>query len=234
MNDPEDPDPENIKNAVPAPPEAIPAVIDTLQLSDKSSRQAFSLLKYQDSFLHLQPTLLASSFTSKSNVVSALLQKKVPNLLLLPMKDSVAQLRTVIFDRVGTQQYAAKWWNSYNPKYQNFEKVLGFINRGDCTNYASQILYEGGKWAMVGDVEDRKSDSAWWYNFNDPVSSQTYTWAAAVNFWRFLNTHPNRATPVNRSSLLSVGDIVQVDFGEGEGLSHTMVVTSRRSDDGMI
>jgi Putative amidase domain len=31
-----------------------------------------------------------------------------------------------------------------------------------------------------------------------------------------------------------VGDIVQVDFGKGEGLSHTMVVTKKRDSDGMI
>ncbi|UJB72889.1 amidase domain-containing protein (plasmid) [Acaryochloris sp. 'Moss Beach'] len=48
-------------------------------------------------------------------------------------------------------------------------------------------------------------------------------------------SHPTIGTEsVNRSSLLNIGDIVQVGFGNGEGLSHTMVVTRRRASDGMM
>lgn len=249
MNDPEDPEPESIKNAVPAPPEAVPAIIDTLQSSSSSllnSSVPSNLVKHQYSW-QVHPILASSSIPTR-NVIeqgsSPYKELHGNSFGLLPSltKSLVAQLRTVYFDRVGAVAYAQKWWSGFNPKYRNFQQVFGlpFYNAGDCTNYASQILYEGGQWAMVGDYGSRTSDLAWWYNFDPtiPISAfadtQTYTWAAAVNFWRFLSKNPSRATPVNRSALLEPGDVVQVDFGKGEGVSHTMIVTYRRTDDGMI
>jgi hypothetical protein len=242
LNDPEDPSPESIKQAVPVPAGATPSIIDfsASASSAKTPDIAFDLRDYTYSHQGKFRIAIESHSDQSKKSLSKYSERQSKWGVTSRFPSILIAQRTVVFDRIGTRQYAEKWWNGFNPKYRNFEKVYGFVNSGDCTNYASQILYEGGKWVMTGDLFQNTNDNVWWYNFKPliPVTSfgdtQTYTWAAATNFWSFLNSRPNRAQPVNKSSLLTMGDIVQVDFGLGEGLSHTMVVTYRRPSDGMI
>lgn len=164
LNDPEDPDPESIKNAVPVPPEAVPAIIDTLQSSSSSllnSSVPSNLVKHQYSW-QVNP-ILASSSIPITNVIerssSPYKELHKNNFGLLPSlnKNLVAQLRTVYFDRTGTLEYARRWWSGFNPKYRNFERVFGlpFYNAGDCTNYASQICTKvgNGQWWVTMALE---------------------------------------------------------------------------------
>ena len=46
--------------------------------------------------------------------------------------------------------YAKKWWNSYNPKYYNYNK-----SGGDCANFVSQCLIAGGQ-SLSGCSTDKK------------------------------------------------------------------------------
>jgi Putative amidase domain len=227
LNDPDEPSPESIKNAVPAPPDAVPATI------------SLHNTKFAD-------TLVASSRLNQLSLQSIPLTKWPPSqrlkskafgLFPLIIRNFIST-RITTYDRAKAVEYAGKYWNSFNPKYRNFEQVLGVINQGDCTNYASQVLYEGGGWTFINGMV-QADDTTWWYNPDPaiPVSrwgdSQSNSWSAAPNLFAFFKNHPERAKPVNQSSLLRPGDIVQVDLNHGEGLSHTMVVTLRK-DNGTI
>jgi hypothetical protein len=237
LNDPEDSD-SFPKGGEPAPPGVAPAVIDSLQSKTDllPDMLTSSLFKFEasSSLLISNKILESTSPTYKNDKLS---------FTSFQSQNRIAQSAQANYNRPGAVAYAGKWWNGFNPKYQNFENFFGipFWNLGDCTNFVSQALYEGGRWVMKGAYDNKASDIVWWYdpNVNATVANityigaQSYTWAGALNLWNFLNK-TGRATPVNRSSLLDIGDIVQVDFGQGSGLSHTMLVTHKRSSDGMI
>jgi Putative amidase domain len=233
LNDPSDPDPLNIKNAVPAPPDAIPA---TIGLVDPKFRKFVSTIVASSQLTGLNADINGSvpsnKFVPQINKIGVLNFNLISSMMV-----NLISANYTTYNRSAAVDYAGKYWQSFNPKYRNFEQVFGFINQGDCTNYASQALLEGGGWTSIDGA--RPDNNVWWYNPNPaiPVSqwadSQSYTWASAPNFYQFLKNHPERAKPVNQSSLLRAGDIVHVDFNKGEGLSHTMIVTFRR-DDGMI
>lgn len=59
--------------------------------------------------------------------------------------------------------------------------------------------------------------------------TQSYSWVGAPHLYNFLN-YSNRGTPTSHSSDLVVGDIIQVDWGDGEGTSHTMIVSTKNND----
>ena len=68
-----------------------------------------------------------------------------------------------LYDRNAAVAYAHKWAYSRNPAYYNYDK-LG----GDCTNFASQCLFEGAR------VMNFKPLYGWYYNSaNDKSPSWT-------------------------------------------------------------
>jgi Putative amidase domain len=235
INDPEEPSPEAIKNAVPAPPNAVPAIVDygtpsalSFQLPTTLAQvpvilpNFFSGINTANLDQTLEKTLEHKAFNLGFSSESSYPSESIAQLMLY-QSQSIAQLRTVYYDRAGTYAYASKWWNSFNPNYRNYGDA-------DCTNYASQILSDGGGWPTILDNQATNPAYTWWYS-SSGGQSRSWTWAPAM--YDFLSKYPARATPVDRTSKLNMGDIVQVDWGKGEGLSHTMVVTKRRAD-GMI
>jgi Putative amidase domain len=219
IDDPEDPSAEAIKNAVMAPPGAVPAIVDYGTKSLVPS-QTSSSLNY---FIPL--SLVSYNSISQSDATNGGLDinKSAFGFSLLNRGETLAQLKTVYYNRVGARDYAYKWWNSFNPNYRKFTEQ-------DCTNYASQILSDGGGWPFILNSQASNPDVTWWYASTD----QTRSWTFAPAMYTFLSKATNRAAPVDRTSKLDVGDIVQIDFGKGQGLSHTMVVSKKRSTDGMI
>ena len=81
------------------------------------------------------------------------------------------------YDRLKAVQYARKWARGTNPQYGRMAN--------DCTNFVSQVLYEGG-WPMVswGNPFTRASSSVWW--FVDAINKGSYTWGGAANLHDFL------------------------------------------------
>lgn len=117
------------------------------------------------------------------------------------------------YDRLKAVQYAEKWWNSYNPKYQQFEV--------DCTNYISQCVHEGG--APMRGYPNR--NKGWWMQNNN----WSYSWSVANAFPRYLETSTTglRAKQVNSAMELKLGDVICYDF-EGDGkYNHTTIVTGK-------
>lgn len=49
---------------------------------------------------------------------------------------------TYPYNRAGAVNYAYRYWNNYNPEYFDFDPDLDYP--GDCTNFVSQAIFEGG------------------------------------------------------------------------------------------
>ena len=84
--------------------------------------------------------------------------------------------RKIIYNRPKAVQYAETWWQTPNPRYENFEV--------DCTNYVSQCLFAGGApMDYTG-----KRDSGWWYagkKGNQELWS--FSWAVANSLHHYLD-----------------------------------------------
>jgi hypothetical protein len=118
------------------------------------------------------------------------------------------------YDRQKAVEYAERWWNDYNPKFQEFEV--------DCTNYVSQCLWAGG--APMKHSSDRAK--GWWYRFEEPVN-WSFSWAVAHALRWYLPTSRSglRGKEVSSADQLELGDVICYDFdGDGRWQHNTIVV----------
>lgn len=108
--------------------------------------------------------------------------------------------------------YLEKYWSSYNPTYRSFAGV-----GGDCTNFVSQALRNGG-WALTGGASG--DYHYWWYN----TSTQTKSWAA-VDWWASYARSSGRTLMLGNVWDLRVGDVLQIDKTKDGTKDHTMMVS---------
>ncbi len=115
------------------------------------------------------------------------------------------------YDRSKALNYAKTWAYSRNPAYYNFEN-LG----GDCTNFASQVIYAG-----CGVMN--YSPYGWYYS---SLNNRAPAWTGVEFLYDFLVNNKNEGpygVEVDRKDI-EVGDIVQLSFIEGT-FGHSPVVT---------
>ena len=118
-----------------------------------------------------------------------------------------------MYDRNLAIKYAYHWWNSYNPKFYNFEN-LG----GDCTNFVSQCLWYGG-------IDMVYINFGWYYN---NLNNRSPSWAGVDEFYNFATTNTNtlgvkaKICDINN---LQVGDVVQMMQNSELEYHHTMIIT---------
>jgi len=113
------------------------------------------------------------------------------------------------YNREKAVAYAHNWAYKRNPKYYNFD-ALG----GDCTNFASQVLYSGGK------EMNYKSLYGWYYK---NLNNRTPSWSGVEFLYKFLTTN---STPyAERVDVREIvqGDLIQLSFS-GLDFQHTLVV----------
>ncbi|MFD4422462.1 amidase domain-containing protein [Agromyces sp. NPDC058484] len=113
--------------------------------------------------------------------------------------------------------YVLAYWSEYN------SDVYPVISGYDCANFASQSLLARG-WTM---------DDGW--NLDLATGAMSPSWASSTALRDYLNTRPDRATPLDDSQrgLVKVGDIAQFDWDSSGDRDHTAVVTRvERTDDG--
>ncbi|MCX7842181.1 MAG: amidase domain-containing protein [Clostridia bacterium] len=118
----------------------------------------------------------------------------------------------VPYDRVKAVQYAHRWALGRNPRYYNFD---GF--GGDCTNFASQVIYAGSG------VMNYKPVYGWYY-INANKRSPSWT---GVNFlYNFLVANTGVGPFAERVDVKDVkpGDIVQLSFQGGNRYDHSPVI----------
>lgn len=115
------------------------------------------------------------------------------------------------YNRKKVIQYAEKWAYKRNPKYYNFD-VLG----GDCTNFASQCVYNGAE------VMNYTEINGWFYKNG---KNKSPSWTGVEFIYRFL-VNNKRKGPVGKevsSSNVYPGDIAQLSF-DGKIFSHTLII----------
>jgi len=123
----------------------------------------------------------------------------------------------MLYDRVKAVEYARKWALSRNPAYYNFDG-LG----GDCTNFASQVIYAGSR------VMNYKPVTGWYY-IN--AMRRTASWTGVEYLYNFLvnNSGPGPyGREAERAEVLP-GDIVQLGDSAGN-FYHSPVIMSVGTD----
>jgi len=116
---------------------------------------------------------------------------------------------SINYNRDKAVLYAHKWAYKRNPKYYNFD-ALG----GDCTNFASQVLFSGGL------PMNYRVIFGWYYT---NLNNRTPSWSGVEFLYKFL-TKSNEpfAKRVDVSDIM-YGDLIQLSFSGGV-FRHTLVV----------
>lgn len=117
-----------------------------------------------------------------------------------------------MYDREKAVEYAHRWAFSRNPDFYDFSYI-----GGDCTNFASQVLYAG-----YGEMNYRPV-LGWYYN---NLNERTPSWTGVNELYNFLinNRGPGpKAVEVGISDVLP-GDLIQLDFDGDNSFDHTPVI----------
>lgn len=116
----------------------------------------------------------------------------------------------VPYNRDQALAYANKWVFQYNPRYYNFSKI-----GGDCTNFASQILYAG--------CGIMNHDTNGWYYIN--VNRRSPSWSGVEFLYNFLINNRGCGPSGEQVDLkdLKCGDLVQLSL-KGHRFEHCPVV----------
>jgi hypothetical protein len=125
----------------------------------------------------------------------------------------VAYLKTKAYNRDQAVTYAHKWAFGRNPRYYDFEH-LG----GDCTNFASQVLYAG-----AGAMNPKPTLGWFYYSLNKRAPA----WTGVEQLHRFLVTNKGvgPVAIVTDISQVLPGDLVQISF-DGRSFVHSPVIVS--------
>ncbi len=124
----------------------------------------------------------------------------------------------VPYDRAAAIIYAHKWAYGRNPNYYDYEQI-----GGDCTNFASQCLYEG-----TGIMN--YTPTFGWYYIN--ANRKAPAWTGVQYFYNFLTRSQLSpgpfAVPAGGLEELMPGDFVQLRF-QAERFGHTPIIVSMGS-----
>ena len=119
-----------------------------------------------------------------------------------------------VYDRAAAVSYAHQWAMGRNPAYYNFEE-LG----GDCTNFASQVLYAGAG------VMDFRPVYGWFYR---SLNDRAPAWTSVEYLHQYLTRETQTPGPMAvevTEGELEPGDLVQLNM-TGERYQHTPVVVA--------
>ena len=124
-------------------------------------------------------------------------------------------MQEISYNRAAAVAYARRWALGRNPEFYDFSK-LG----GDCTNFASQCIYEGSA------VMNFTPVFGWYYL---SVSDRTPSWTGVEYLYQFLINNESVGPFAREVSSREVmpGDIVQLGNSRGE-FYHTPVIVETR------
>ena len=121
----------------------------------------------------------------------------------------------VPYDRAAAIAYAHKWAYGRNPAYFDYQGI-----GGDCTNFASQCLYEG-----VG-IMNYTPTFGWYYIY---PNNKAPAWTGVPFFYNFMTRSEISPGPFAVDSNLNglqPGDFVQLRFQNAEEFGHTPIIVS--------
>lgn len=122
-------------------------------------------------------------------------------------------------------KYAELWTNdsnknNLNPKYPVYKEEG---KTGNCTNFLSQVVHEGGLPTTTGHSWDLGNDNVWTWNLLG-LASASHTWSGAQNSYNYMKDHSHAFTVENNPYHIGEGGLIYADW-EGDGtLDHAMVV----------
>ena len=122
------------------------------------------------------------------------------------------------YNRSAAVLYAHLWAMGRNPAYYDFENI-----GGDCTNFASQVLYAGAG------VMDFRPVYGWYYR---SLNDRAPAWTGVEFLYNYLTRSTQTPGPVAvevTQQELEPGDIIQLSF-QGQGYQHTPVVVAVGSE----
>jgi len=117
------------------------------------------------------------------------------------------------YDRDKAVEYAHKWAYGRNPRYMDFEN-LG----GDCTNFASQVIYSGS-----GIMNYTPVYGCYYLSSYD----RTPSWTGVNYLYNFLVKRNGGVGPFAEEVDMKdarPGDIVQLSFSGGDIFNHSPVI----------
>lgn len=117
------------------------------------------------------------------------------------------------YDREKAVEYAHTWAYGRNPAYYDFSK-LG----GDCTNFASQVLFAGAG------VMNYTPETGWFYT---NANNRTPSWTGVPYFYNFVtsNKGPGPFGEEVELSRIEPGDFIQFT-PDGGRYTHTLAVVT--------
>jgi hypothetical protein len=133
---------------------------------------------------------------------------------------------TYFYNRDGAIEYAHQWALERNPEYFDFSsQEYG----GDCQNFVSQSIYEGGNALMYG------SNTYGWYY----ISQYDYAsaWTGVSYFFDFLTYPGYLSWPAGPEGcevirdLAYEGDLIQYDWEDDDIWDHSVVIVDTRPVD---
>ncbi|NLY42408.1 MAG: amidase domain-containing protein [Clostridiaceae bacterium] len=118
----------------------------------------------------------------------------------------------VNYNRNKAVEYAHKWALDRNPRYYDFEKI-----GGDCTNFASQVLYAGSN------VMNYTPNTGWYY-IN--INNRSPSWTGVDFLYRFLVNNTSAGPFAEEVEIKDIqpGDIIQLSFDSPAIYNHSLVV----------
>ncbi len=150
------------------------------------------------------------------------LQEKPAKIIVLPNPP----FEQITYNRQGAVDYAHQWATTsrpYNPNYYDFTE-LG----GDCTNFVSQAIFEGGEIPMVfGGNHDIGTLGWYYYDIND----RAVAWTWVDGLYNFIiheqNIWKNQIVgyEVEAKDALA-GDILQFNWGADTVWDHSVLLIS--------
>ena len=115
------------------------------------------------------------------------------------------------YERDKAVEYAHTWAFGRNPAYYNFDPM-----GGDCTNFASQVLYSGSG------IMNFKPLYGWYYN---NLANRTPSWSGVEFLYNFLIGNKESGPYAERVDVHNIlpGDLIQLSF-TGNEFEHTPIV----------
>jgi hypothetical protein len=120
-------------------------------------------------------------------------------------------MEKIEYNREAAVAYAREWALARNPAYYDFEDI-----GGDCTNFASQVLFAGAG------IMNFTPQLGWYYR---SINDRAPAWTSVEYFARFITTNQG-AGPFGSFQPLfyaQPGDFIQISF-DGIDWQHNVVV----------
>jgi hypothetical protein len=117
------------------------------------------------------------------------------------------------YNREKAVNYGIKWALQKNPQYYDYSN-LG----GDCTNFASQVIYNGAG------VMNYTPIYGWYYKNGNEKSP---SWTGVNYLHQFLTSNRSQGPFAEESIItaLQTGDLIQLSFVNQQHFNHTLIVT---------